>query len=463
MPTSKFSKTGSRRGARPLPLSFSLAHLRSAAAVCAALLAAQQGHAASGSWLGSLNGTWAGANWSASPVPGTGDTATFNGAGGGFTALDLGGGVTIGSILFDTSSAAAYTIGTGAVGSQTLTLGDAGTITVNSTVANNELFNAALVLGTTAATQTFTFTNNSTSNALTFAGGITGFAAGTDTLAIAGAGATFISGIIANGAGGTVALTKSGAGTLTLSGANTYSGGTTISGGILKLDNAAALNTTLGTIKMTGGTLQYGTGITTDYSGRLSQAASGQSFSVDTNANNVTYATAIVGASGNTLTKLGAGTLTLTSGSSTYSGTTTISAGAISISANANIGTGAVTLNGGTLTTTGTGWQAAPDTHAITIGGLGGTINVAGIGANGSSQFFLNTTNTLLGSGALTLTGSGTVTTTGSGNLRVGNTNTYSGAVTINSGGSFEYGVAGAVGAAATFTLPAKVTIPIRS
>ena len=51
--------------------------------------------AASGIWTGATDATWAGANWSASPVPGTGDTATFNGAGGGHTAIDLGSGVTI--------------------------------------------------------------------------------------------------------------------------------------------------------------------------------------------------------------------------------------------------------------------------------------------------------------------------------------------------------------------------------
>lgn len=51
-------------------------------------------HAASAVWNGSQNtGTWSDtANWSASPVPGTGDTATFNGAGGTVDVIDLGGG-----------------------------------------------------------------------------------------------------------------------------------------------------------------------------------------------------------------------------------------------------------------------------------------------------------------------------------------------------------------------------------
>src|ERR1051326_3737347 len=102
-------------------------------------------YAASGSWLGTADATWANAsNWSTTPVPGTGDTATFNGAGNGNIAINLGGGVTINTVLFDTSSAASYIIGTGAVGSQTLTLDNGGAITVNSTVTNNETVNAAL-------------------------------------------------------------------------------------------------------------------------------------------------------------------------------------------------------------------------------------------------------------------------------------------------------------------------------
>ena len=46
---------------------------------------------------------------------------------------------------------------------------------MNSTVtANNELVNAALVLGDDGTTQAFTFTNNSAAKTLTIAGGITG-------------------------------------------------------------------------------------------------------------------------------------------------------------------------------------------------------------------------------------------------------------------------------------------------
>src|SRR5688572_15004017 len=46
--------------------------------------------AASAAWTGTTDALWATpTNWTASPVPGTGDTATFNNAGNGNTTIDL--------------------------------------------------------------------------------------------------------------------------------------------------------------------------------------------------------------------------------------------------------------------------------------------------------------------------------------------------------------------------------------
>jgi autotransporter-associated beta strand protein len=184
--------------------------------------------AASDTWTGTTDATWAtSTNWLGGGVPGTGDTATFNGASGN-TAIDLGAGVTIGSVLFDTSSAAAYTIGSGAVGSQTLTLGTTGNaITMNSTVAADELFNANLALSVTATPGTtstyYAVTNNSLTNLLTLAGGISASTAGVKVLNVTGSGNTAISGAITSGAGN-MSLFKTGSGTLTLSGGGTFSG-----------------------------------------------------------------------------------------------------------------------------------------------------------------------------------------------------------------------------------------------
>ncbi|HEV3415262.1 MAG TPA: autotransporter-associated beta strand repeat-containing protein, partial [Pirellulales bacterium] len=126
-------------------------------------------------------------------------------------------------------------------------------------------------------------------------------------------------------------LIKTGSGALTLTGANTYTLGTTLSGGTLNLGSAetvgssgplgASSSSNHGNIVFSGGTLQYSSVNHNDYSGRFSTAAN-QSVSIDTNGQNVTFATALT-SSGGTLNKLGAGTLTL-SAANTYTGVTTL-------------------------------------------------------------------------------------------------------------------------------------------
>jgi autotransporter-associated beta strand protein len=121
-----------------------------------------------------------------------------------------------------------------------------------------------------------------------------------------------------------------------LAGESTFAGGVLINGGTLNvgslenagasgpLGNSAADNS--GNITFGGGTLQFSSVNQNDYSGRFSTAA-GQPISIDTAGQNVEFATALT-SSGGTFTKLGDGTLTLTS-ANTYSGNTTISAGSL--------------------------------------------------------------------------------------------------------------------------------------
>ena len=214
------------------------------------------------SWTGANGSTWADANWSSSPVPGAANnvhTATFNSAGGGQTTINLGAGVTLNTVLFETATAAAYTIGSGAVGSQTLTLENGGAITTSSTVVNGQVVNAAVVLGTDRSAQTYTISNNATTpaTALTVAGNITGAAsggtAGAKTLAVLGAGDTDLTGGIAQGGATSLAVTKAGTGTLNLA-----------AGSVLDIDSltandgTTAVNSALGagtsvTVNDTGG------------------------------------------------------------------------------------------------------------------------------------------------------------------------------------------------------------------
>ena len=161
---------------------------------------------------------------------------------------------------------------------------------------------------------------------------------------------------LTDGAAGSLGLTKIGSNTLTLSAANTYTGVTTLSSGTINLAVAEIANTSgplgnsaaanPGSIVLNGGILQHSALNNNDYSGRFSTAAN-QAYNIDTNGQDVTWATAL-SSSGGSLTKLGAGTLTL-SGSNSYTGTTTLAAGVLLANNAAALGTGNITFTGGTL------------------------------------------------------------------------------------------------------------------
>ena len=104
---------------------------------------------------------------------------------------------------------------------------------------------------------------------------------------------------------GTGTLSKAGAGTLILSGTNSYSGGTTVTGGLI---NFAGGSLGTGTIAVNGAGLQWAAGNTSDISAQLAAIGSGGA-TFDTNGNNVSFATTLTGSGG--LTKAGSGTLTL--------------------------------------------------------------------------------------------------------------------------------------------------------
>ena len=156
---------------------------------------------------------------------------------------------------------------------------------------------------------------------------------------------------------GSGSLEQAGAGTLTLSGTNTYGSGTTLSAGTLALGSAGAISSG-GTLSFTGGTLQFSSSNTTDYSARFS-AAAGQSYRFDTNNQAVTLASPLT-SDGGSLAKLGAGTLTL-SGDNTYTGGTTLSAGTLVLGSAKGVGTtGIVTLeSGATFDTAALGFDLA--------------------------------------------------------------------------------------------------------
>ena len=224
--------------------------------------------------------------------------------------------------------------------------------------------------------------------------------------------------LVVNGASSALSLTN---------GTNAYTGGTTINDGILTFSNNALGSTGASTITFGGGTLQYASGNTQDISGRVIAIANLVAAKVDTNGNNVTFASGLTGQGG--LTKSGNGTLTL-SGSNSFTGGTIVNAGTISLGASdALANTGAVTVNA-----SGAVFDVNIRTDTVGVvtlvdGSITGTSGVL----SGSSYAVQNGSISAIlgGSGALTKSTSGTVTLSGA-NTYSGGTNLQTGSLNIN-------------------------------
>ena len=170
-----------------------------------------------------------------------------------------------------------------------------------------------------------------------------------------------LSGIISDeGTGG--GLIKQGGSTLTLSGANTFKGSTQVFSGILALGHTSALGGSTLNYNNQGGTLSYGT-LTAAMLGGLTGAQDlalsndsplAVALSVGNNNANTTYAGTFTdgAAVGGSLTKVGNGTLTLSSAAAlSQNGATNVNAGTLLLTdAAASVPASAVSVNsGGTL------------------------------------------------------------------------------------------------------------------
>ena len=220
---------------------------------------------------------------------------------------------------------------------------------------------------------------------------------------------------------GTGSLTQAGTGTTTLNAANTYTGATTVSAGILNIQNDTALGTTAaGTTVSSGATLQLQGGIT-----------------VGAEALNISG----TGATG------GTGALENVSGTNNYGGLVTLGA------------TSTISSDSGTLNLNGAVNAVNLNGHGLTVNGSGKTL-ISGVitGAGATS------TLTKSGSGALRLTAANNYsgpTTVNGGTLLLNNTSgsgTGNGTVTVNNGGTLG-GTGGAISGGGPVTVNAGANL----
>ena len=220
-------------------------------------------------------------------------------------------------------------------------------------------------------------------------------------------------------------LEKLGGGTLVLSGANTYSGGTVISAGILQVTNNSSVGT--GTVTLDGGTFRADGASDLTFTNNFAINAPGgtidNNLTVLTLSGNITDSSASPGV----LTFTGGsgfGGTTILSGNNGYSGGTAVLATTVQVSDGSSLGTGAVTLDWGTIQSNGTDVTLNNKivlANTISLGGFTGGF----LDANGARL-------TIAGN----ISGAGTLETQDSapaGNSAVVllGTNTYTGGTTI--------------------------------
>ncbi|HEY1685221.1 MAG TPA: autotransporter-associated beta strand repeat-containing protein [Tepidisphaeraceae bacterium] len=327
-------------------------------------------------------------------------TITINAAG----TLDLGG---------------AFPTATSALTSGKITASSAGTLALagNSSENINMTGYNSLVLGA-AANATYTGVLTPAANQYRLGGG-----GATLTLPNANE-------LTGMGNGLTVGANNSGAsGTVVLNSANSYGGTTTIvAGGILNFAALADLGTGA-SISISGGTLQYGAGNTSDVTTKHLFFFSGGG-TIDTNGNNVTFNNSF-GSSG-TFTKTGAGTLTLNT-PSVLTSTTQVSGGTLMVGNTLSLQNASLNYNslGGSV-------GFASNVIAATLGSIAGNQNLDLDNAT-SQPVALSVDN----NGASTtysgnFTGGGSLVKVGSGTLTLSGHSTYSGATTLSQGTTTE-------------------------
>ena len=246
---------------------------------------------------------------------------------------------------------------------------------------------------------------------------------------------------------GEAVLNKSGAGTLTLSSANTYTGGTVVSGGTLAISDAAALGT--GPVTLAGGTWAMGTLTATNpvvvtANSTISGGQSGGTHGVKAitgsgvltlSATNVfDLEGSLTGFSG-TIVLAGSGSFRLFGSAGSSDAAFDLGTRSLGARSGSAFSLGSITGVTGSSLGGANGYNSAV---TYTLGGNNLTTTFGGVIANGNT-----------GSNAGNITH---IIKTGTGNLTLAGANTYTGTTTVNSG---KLTVTGSLAATATTIAPA--------
>lgn len=254
-------------------------------------------------------------------------------------------------------------------------------------------------------------------------------------------------------AGNGQVLYKAGSGELTLSGSNSFvTGGIQTIAGVLNLNNAAAIGS--GNLRIDGGTIDNTSGSPITLTNGANSVFGNFTFR---GTNNLTFSTGnftlnnspqitvsaatlalpgIVSGASSSLTKAGAGTLTL-SGANTFALGCSLTAGTLNINHAQALGSGTFTINGGTIDNTSGGSISVTNAHQWN----------AGFTFAGSNPLNLGTSNVTLGANVIVTASNNTLTVggkisgafslakSGTGTLTLSaNNSDFSGGFTLNTG-----------------------------
>ena len=309
---------------------------------------------------------------------------TVSSLGDGSTAGSLGtSALTPANLVFATGTTLGY-VGTGETAARGFTINDGATLEASGTGALVFSSAAKVAFANSTATRSLTLDGTST--------GVNSFGAGLSV-------------------GGTLdadkinLLVKNGVGTWIIANGETLKSTAEIDVNVGTLGlNSGVLSATGRVVLANGTTLRWESGNTNDYSAAL-HLASGANATLNTGANNVSFANAITfdGGAAASVTKTGTGTLTLAASNSGVTGGFTLSAGGLNVTHATGLGSGATVVNGGSLSVN------AVTANAVTVnlgGNIGGTGTVSSLAVStGGHVGPGNSPGSLSVSGTITLDG----------------------------------------------------------